>query len=65
MLEVGGGSIFFGRLVLPWGAAMLGLLLCLGILMRWWNALGVGTSSLEIVYCGIVEGYPRRDRVCP
>ena len=46
------------------GHCQWGRLLCHGMLMSGWHVLGVGTVSLEIIFCGIVEGYPRSGSVC-
>ena len=32
--------------------------------MSEWNVSGVGTLSLEIIYCGIVDSYLRKGSVC-
>ena len=46
------GHYHVGAFALPWDIDEWG-----------WNAPSAGTISLEIIYCGIVESYPRRDKV--
>ena len=60
----GVGQTFFGWRGFSWGIAMWEPLVYLGVRMSGWNVPGVGTFSLEIIYCGIVVGYMRNGSVC-